>query len=52
MDTDLAIVMREISMTHAFWMSVLPVAAVALISWTFVIIITILKYVKDFRRSS
>ena len=34
-----------------FWSSVLPVAAVALITWTFVFIYALLEQLKDFRNS-
>lgn len=47
----LTIIMREISLTWEFWISMLPMIAIILITWGFVIIVTIIETVKDFRNS-
>ena len=51
MYADLTIIMREIAITWEFWISMLPMIAIILITWGFVIFITILEAVKDFRNS-
>ncbi len=51
MFAELEIIMRDQALSWEFWNSMLVPLAVALISWGFVIVITILETVRDFKNS-